>query len=68
MVRLGPDRLSGSVEVDESYLGGVKLQKRGRDAMGKALLVIAAQEHGNRLRRIRLRRVDDASAASLIPS
>src|SRR5208283_4102714 len=67
MVRPGRDRLSGTVEVDEIYLGGVKLGKRGRGAMGKALVVIAAQEDGNRIGRIRLRRVDDASAASLIP-
>lgn len=67
MVRPGRDLLSGTVEVDEIYLGGVKLGKRGRGAMGKALVVIAAQKDGNRIGRIRLRRVDDASAASLIP-
>jgi transposase-like protein len=68
MVRPGRDRLSGTVEVDEIYLGGVKLGKRGRGATGKALVVIAAQEDGNRIGRIRLRRVADASAASLIPA
>jgi transposase-like protein len=66
MFRPGRDRLSGTVEVDEVYLGGVKLGKRGRGAMGKALVVIVAQENGNRIGRIRLRRVHDASAASLI--
>jgi len=68
MVRPGRDRLSGTVEVDEIYLGGVKLGKRGRGATGKALVVVAAQEDGNRVGRIRLRRVADASAASLMPA
>jgi len=68
MVRPGRDRLSGTVEVDEIYLGGVKLGKRGRGATGKALVVVAAQEDGNRIGRIRLRRVADASAASLMPA
>lgn len=68
MVRPGRDRLSGTVEVDEIYLGGVKLGKRGRGATGKALVVVAAQEDGNRIGRIRLCRVADASAASLIPA
>jgi transposase-like protein len=68
MVRPGRDRLSGTVEVDEIYLGGVKLGKRGRGASGKALVVVVAQEDGNRIGRIRLRRVADASAASLIPA
>ncbi len=68
MVRPGRDRLSGTVEVDEIYLGGVKLGKRGRGATGKALVVVVAQEDGNRIGRIRLRRVADASAASLIPA
>lgn len=68
MVRPGRDRLSGTVEVDEIYLGGVRLGKRGRGATGKALVVVAAQEDGNRIGRIRLRRVADASSASLIPA
>lgn len=66
MVRPGRDRLSGIVEVDESYIGGKKKTgKRGRGAAGKALVVIAAQLDGSRIGRIRLRRVADASADSL---
>src|SRR3989338_8385075 len=41
MVRPGRDRLSGTVEVDETYVGGEKKGKRGRGATGKALVVIA---------------------------
>lgn len=65
MVRPGRDRLSGTIETDESYVGGEKHGKRGRGASGKALVVIAAQRKGQRIGRIRLRRVPDASADSL---
>jgi transposase-like protein len=65
MVRPGRDRLSGTVEVDEMYIGAQKPGKRGRGAEGKALVVIAAQEDGKRIGRIRLQRVKDASARSL---
>ena len=65
MVRPGRERLSGIVEVDETYIGGKKPGKRGRGAAGKALVVIAAEDKGNRLGRIRLRRVSNASAESL---
>lgn len=65
MVRSGRDRLSGRVEVDETYVGGKKPGKRGRGAEGKTLVVIAAQEDGNRIGRIRLKRVLDASGESL---
>ena len=68
MVRPGRDRISGIVEVDEIYIGGIKKGKRGRGADGKALVLIAAQEDGKRIGRIRLHRVVDASSASLIPA
>jgi len=68
MVRPGRDRLSGTIEVDETYIGGEKPGKRGRGAAGKALVVVAAQEDGGRIGRIRLRRVSDASANSLVPA
>ena len=68
MVRPGRDRLSGTVEVDEIYIGGVKKGKRGRGADGKALVLVAAQEDGRRIGRIRLHRLEDASSASLIPA
>lgn len=67
MVRPGRDRLSGRVEVDETYLGAQAEGARGRGAGGKALIVVAAEEDGNGTGRIRLRRVPDASAQSLLP-
>jgi len=67
MVRPGRDRLSGRVEVDETYLGKGQEGVMGRELAGKALVVIAAQEDGTGIGRIRMRRVADASAGSLLP-
>lgn len=66
MVRPGRDRLSGIVEVDETYIGGKKPGKRGRGAAGKSLVVVAVEDKSEHLGRIRLRHVVDASAVSLI--
>ena len=66
MVRPGRDRLAGVVEVDEAFIGGQQPGKRGRAAAGKALVVVMAQEEGNRIGRVRLKRVADGSAHSLI--
>jgi len=68
MIRPGRDRLAGTIEVDETYIGGEKPGKRGRGAEGKALVVIAAQIDAKGIGRIRLRRVRDASGASLEPA
>jgi len=47
MVRPGRDRLTGDVEVDESYLGGPESGVVGRGALGKVLLA-GAVERGPR--------------------
>lgn len=65
MVRPGRDRISGVIEVDETYVGGKRKGKQGRGADSKILVVIAAQIDGNRIGRIRLFRVPDASSDSL---
>lgn len=67
MVRPGRDRLTGEVEVDETYLGWGEAGVRGRQTERKALVVVAAQAVGSGIGRIRLRRIPDASAASLHP-
>src|ERR1700683_3214124 len=67
MVRPGRERLTGTVEVDESLLGGLEEGVGGRETEKKALIVVAAQEEGRGVGRIRLRRIPDASAGSLIP-
>ena len=65
MVRPGRDLLTGRVEVDECYLGGLEEGLRGRLIESKALIIVAAQEDSRRIGRIRLRLIPDASAESL---
>src|SRR5260370_16999537 len=66
MVRPGRDRLSGRVEVDETYLGGLEEGKRGRQTERKSLIVIAAQEDGPGTGRIRLKPIPTATPPCLI--
>lgn len=68
MIRPGRDRISGTIEVDEIYVGGKKIGKRGRGSEGKVLIVIAAQIDGKRIGRIRLKQIPDASGDSLNPA
>lgn len=65
MVRPGRERLTGRVEVDETYLGGPEEGVRGRQTEKKALIAVAAEEDGEGIGRIRMRRIPDASADSL---
>jgi len=65
MVRPGRDRLSGRIEVDETYVGGKEAGVHGRETQTKVLVVVAVQEDGRGIGRIRMARVPDASAASL---
>lgn len=65
MVRPGQDRLAGTVQVDETFIGGTRSGKRGRGAEGKILVLIIAEEKGRAVGRIRLRIIADASASSL---
>ena len=68
MVRQGRDRLSGQVEVDETYVGGEEQGARGRRTERKAIVAIAVELHDPKgFGRIRMRRVADVSAASLTP-
>jgi hypothetical protein len=65
MVRPGRDRLKGVVEVDETYWGGEETGVPGRGAEDKALIVVAAQEDGKGIGRIRLGRVRDLTRTTL---
>jgi len=67
MVRPGRDRLTGRVEVDECYVGGLEEGLPGRLNLEKALVVVAAQEDGPGIGRIWMRQIIDASAESLVP-
>lgn len=67
MVRPGRDLLTGRVEVDECYVGGLEEGLPGRLNLEKALVVVAAQEDGPGIGRIRMRQIINASAESLVP-
>jgi hypothetical protein len=67
MVRPGRDLLTGRVEVDECYIGGLEEGLPGRLNLKKALVVVAAQEDGPGIGRIRMCQIVDASAESLVP-
>jgi transposase-like protein len=66
MVRPGREKLAGEVEVDETFVGGVESGGGKRHLGKKALVAIAAQVEGNGIGRIRLRRIPNASAKSLL--
>ncbi len=66
MVRPGRDRLPGTVEVDEVYVGGERSGPRGRGATGKALVLVSAQTDGAKIGRIRLARIANASGPQLV--
>lgn len=66
MVRPGRDKLCGTVEVDETFLGGPKPGKRGRGAAGKDLVMICVEDQKYGMGRIRLLRIENASGKSLL--
>lgn len=66
MVRAGRERLSGTVEVDEVFLGGVKPGKRGRGAAGKVLILIAVEDkEKSGFGRIRISIIPNAKSETL---
>jgi len=69
LVRPGRDRLTGTVEVDETYIGGEEPGLRGGRAKGKkSLVAVAVEVHQPRgYGRTRMSIIADASAASLHP-
>jgi transposase-like protein len=69
MVNPNRTRLSGTIEVDETYIGGEEHDgKRGRGTENKSLAVIGVElfEGRNQLGRVRIEVVPDASGDSLI--
>jgi transposase-like protein len=66
MVRPGRDRLSGDIEIDEAFIGGKQSGgKRGRGTENKTLVAIAVEKKGDKIGRIRLGVIKDASSESL---
>ena len=68
MVRPRRDRLKGSVEVDESYVGGEEEGVAGRYTETKAIVVIAVEMQSPKgFGRVRMQRVSGVSASDLTP-
>jgi len=65
MVRPGRDRLRGVIEVDETYWGGEEPGVIGRLTHEKTLVIVAAEEDGRGIGRIRLRRIPDFNRRTL---
>jgi transposase-like protein len=65
MVRPDRDRLTGTVEVDETYWGSEEEGVIGRLTEYKALIIVAAEEDGKGIGRIRLRHIPDVTKARL---
>jgi transposase-like protein/DNA-directed RNA polymerase subunit RPC12/RpoP len=69
MIRPGREKLSGIVEVDETYIGGDEIGtgKQGRGAEEKSLVVVASECIGKKIGRVRFKIIPDASKDSLLP-
>ena len=65
LVRTERTKLEGTVEVDETYVGGREAGKSGRGAGGKVLVAGAAEIRGQTVTRIRLKVAPTASKVSL---
>lgn len=60
------EKLSGSIEADEFYLGGEQGGKRGRGADHKCKVAVAVERKGRKLGRLRMQVVSRCSADELV--
>ncbi len=69
MIRPGREQLHGTVEVDETYVGGAERKgKRGRGTHNKAIVAIAVEVFKPKgFGRVRMQRIADVSGACLVP-
>ncbi len=65
MVCPGRELLAGTVEVDETYLGSEETDVREHETEKKTLIVVAVEENGKGIGRIRMRQIPNASASRL---
>ena len=66
MVRPGRDKLKGTVEIDECFIGGKQSGgNRGRGTDNKILVAVAVEVENKKIGRIRFGVISDASAESL---
>lgn len=66
MVKDGPDRLRGEVEVDETFIGGERVRTQGAHRYGKAIVAGAVEIRGNGSGRVRLKVISATTAEQLI--
>ncbi len=64
-VRPGREPLTGRVEVDDGFVGGEEAGVHGRETKNIAVVAVAVEVKGQAAGRLRMKRVEDASAASL---
>lgn len=68
MVDAKRKQLSGNIEVDETFIGGVKKGgKRGRGAVKNIVVIAVEIMEPTGFGRLRMRHIPDASGASLVP-
>ena len=58
-----PDKLGGHVEIDETYIGGVRKGKRGRGAAGKSIVLGMVERDGN----IKAVPIDNVQRKTIMP-
>ena len=66
MVRGGRDRIGGTVEVDETYIGGEKPGPTGRGALGKVIVAGAVDIRGKYANRVRLKVIPNVTQVTLM--
>lgn len=66
MVRQSRDRLSGVVEVDETYVGGEHPGPSGRGALGKVIVAGAVDIRGKFANRVRLKVIPNVTGETLV--
>ena len=65
MVKSGRDRISGLVEVDETYIGGERPGPTGRGALGKVIVIGAVDIRGKYANRLRLKVIPNVTQTTL---
>ena len=73
MVRSGREKLTGNVEVDETFIGGKESGakedgkgKTGRGSIEKTIVVVATECHGKQIGRVRFECIESATSENLM--
>jgi transposase-like protein len=73
MIRSGREKLTGDVEVDETFIGGKESgakedgkSKKGRGSLEKTIVVVATECHGKQIGRVRFKCIESATSDNLM--